>query len=68
MRVCVSLPGLGLVALWSLFPVSLGQGSLSFFIKLIVKSASYQLAPAYAAVINLACLLSLTEDYPAAYG
>lgn len=45
-----------------------GSRQLVFFIKQAVKSASYQLALANVAVINSACLLSLTEDYPEVYG
>lgn len=58
---------MGSAALWSHSSVSLGQGSLPF-IKEAVKSAPYQPASANAAVINSGCLLSLTEDYPEAYG
>lgn len=67
MRVCVSLPGLGLL-LFGAVSLSLWVKAACLFIKQAVKSASYQPAPANAAVINLACLLSLTEDYPEAYG
>lgn len=55
------------VALWSRFPFSVGQGSLPFIWE-VVKSVPYQSAPANTAVINSGCLLSLTEDYPKAYG
>lgn len=50
------------------FPLFLWVKAACLFIKQAIKSASYQPAPANAAVINLACLLSLTEDYPEAYG
>lgn len=67
MRVCVSLPGLGLLLFGAVSP-SLWVKAACLFIRQAVKSASYQPAPANAAVINSTCLLSLTEDYPEAYG
>lgn len=67
MRVCVSLPRRGLL-LFGAISLSLWVKAACLFIKQAVKSASYQLALANVAVINSACLLSLTEDYPEVYG
>ena len=67
MRVCVILHGLGLL-LFGAVSLSLWVKAACLFIEQAIKSASYQPAPANAAVINSACLLSLTEDYPEAYG
>lgn len=66
MRVCVSLPRPGLLLFGTISP-SLWVKAACLFIKQAVKSASYQPAPANVAVINSACLLSLTEDYPEVY-
>lgn len=67
MPVCVGLPGLGLLLFRAISP-SLWVKAACLFIKQAVKSASYQQTPVNAAVINSACLLSPTEDYPDAYG
>lgn len=67
MHVCVTLPRLALL-LFGAISLSLWVKAACLFIKQAVKSASYQLALANVAVINSACLLSLTEDYPEVYG
>lgn len=57
-----------LLLLFGAISPSLWVKAAFLFIKQAVKSASYQPALANAAVINSACLLSLTEDYPEACG